>query len=61
MSIQVHRNFEFFTESKICEALDEDLHITLTQSFKEPICESSSGFKVSRFWKNEEHEGDKGI
>ena len=43
--IDVHsstQKFQIFTESKICEALDEDLHITLTQSFKERICESST-------------------
>ncbi len=46
MSIQVHthtHSFQCFTESKITrcffwQALDQDLHITLTQSFKEPIC-----------------------
>ena len=36
-------SFQCFTESKITrcffwQALDQDLHITLTQSFKEPIC-----------------------
>ena len=65
--IDVHsstQKFQFFTESKICEALDEDLHITLTQSFKEPICESSTvsrsqdSGKTKSMKRIREYEGD---